>query len=255
LSEAGAHVVSAYVNGVRFDALDRGEIAEEIAKRAPDGKPRIVRFCATHPVVLARSDSEYRELLNRGYLTVPDGIGPALGVKLGGGPFRRTPGVETMQHTIRSTALRHYFFGGTPEVLEAISRRVAEEGREAVVGGVEAPPFRELTDEEWAAAAGRMRESGADVVWVGLGVPKQDFAADRLQALDAAPVICCVGAAFDFYAGNKRRAPRAVQLLGLEWLFRFFQEPLRLWDRYLLGNALFVYDLLVGRISTKAPSG
>jgi N-acetylglucosaminyldiphosphoundecaprenol N-acetyl-beta-D-mannosaminyltransferase len=200
--------------------------------------------------VLARRDREYRELLNRGNLTIPDGIGPALAVKVLGGPFRRTPGVEAMQETIHSTSLRHYFFGATAKTLGAISRRIEEEAESATVAGVEAPPFRPLTDAEWADSAARMRESNADVVWVGLGVPKQDFAAEKLRCLRAAPVICCVGAAFDFYGGSKRRAPRALQVLGLEWIFRLLQEPLRLGGRYLVGNALFAYDFVVERLSS-----
>lgn len=240
---------SAFVNGVRFDALERGAIVAAIASGSATGTPKVIRFCATHPVFLARSDVAYRDLLNRGDLTIPDGIGPALAVRALGGPFHRTPGVEAMRDALRSTSLRHFFFGGTPEILSVISRRVAEEAGGSVVAGAYAPPFRPLTDDEWIDAARQMRESEADIVWVGLGVPKQDFAAERLRSLNAAPVICCVGAAFDFYAGSKRRAPALVRALGLEWIFRLLQEPSRLWQRYLVGNTLFVYDFLVERLS------
>jgi N-acetylglucosaminyldiphosphoundecaprenol N-acetyl-beta-D-mannosaminyltransferase len=250
LSETAPRSASAFVNGVRFDALDRGAIVAAIAAGSTD-EPKIIRFCATHPVAIARRDTEYRDLLNRGDLTIPDGIGPALAVRVLGGPFNRTPGVEAMQDAIRSTSLRHFFFGGTPEILAVISHRIAEEVGESALAGVYAPPFRPLTEAEWTDAASHMRESRADVVWVGLGVPKQDFAAEKLRGMNAAPVICCVGAAFDFYAGSKRRAPAMVRALGLEWIFRLLQEPSRLWERYLVGNALFVYDFLVERISSR----
>jgi N-acetylglucosaminyldiphosphoundecaprenol N-acetyl-beta-D-mannosaminyltransferase len=253
LSQAVRQSASAFVNGVRFDALDRGAIVAAIAAGSTTGEPKIIRFCATHPVALARSDSAYRDLLNRGDLTIPDGIGPALAVRVLGGPFNRTPGVEAMEDAIRSTSLRHFFFGGTPEILSVMSRRVVEEAGASAVAGVYAPPFRPLTDAEWAEAADLMRESSADVVWVGLGVPKQDFAAEKLRSLKVAPVICCVGAAFDFYAGSKRRAPAVVRALGLEWVFRLLQEPSRLWERYLVGNALFVYDFLMERVSSRRP--
>jgi N-acetylglucosaminyldiphosphoundecaprenol N-acetyl-beta-D-mannosaminyltransferase len=251
LSQALPQSASAFVNGVRFDALDRGAIRAAIESGAQPGESKIIRFCATHPVFLARSDRAYRDLLNEGDLTIPDGIGPALAVRALGGPFNRTPGVEAMQDALRSTSLRHFFFGGTPEILEEIERRVADEPGGSVVAGVYAPPFRPLTYDEWADAATQMRESEADVVWVGLGVPKQDFAADKLRRMNVAPVICCVGAAFDFYAGSKRRAPRLVRALALEWIYRLVQEPSRLWQRYLVGNTLFVYDFLLERVSSR----
>lgn len=242
------------MNGVRFDAIDRADLLLSIARKTGNSDPSIIRFCATHPVVLARSDPEYRDLLNRGELTIPDGIGPALAVKMLGGPYRRIPGVEAMQDALRAGSRRHFFFGSTPETLQAISRRLVEEQGESALAGVDAPPFRPLTDAEWAAVASRVRASRADVLWVGLGVPKQDFAAEKLCAFNAAPVICCVGAAFDFYAGSKRRAPRILRMLGLEWTYRLLQEPTRLWRRYLVGNAVFVFDFCLERLSPRRVS-
>jgi N-acetylglucosaminyldiphosphoundecaprenol N-acetyl-beta-D-mannosaminyltransferase len=89
-----------------------------------------------------------------------------------------------------------------------------------------------------------IRASGATVLWIGLGAPKQDVLAHRLRALNAAPAIVCVGAAFDFVAGAKPRAPAFVRALGLEWLFRLMLEPRRLWRRYLFGNTQFVAGVL-----------
>jgi N-acetylglucosaminyldiphosphoundecaprenol N-acetyl-beta-D-mannosaminyltransferase len=142
--------------------------------------------------------------------------------------------------------LRHYFYGGaTPEILEKLLRRLEETHPGIDVVGSESPPFGPVADADIEAAAERMRESGADVVWVGLGVPKQDIAAAALRDHDAAPVILCVGAAFDFVSGAKRRAPRWMQRIGLEWLHRLLSEPRRLWRRYLLGNPAFVAGVLL----------
>jgi N-acetylglucosaminyldiphosphoundecaprenol N-acetyl-beta-D-mannosaminyltransferase len=108
-----------------------------------------------------------------------------------------------------------------------------------------------VTDEELDAGVAIIRGSGADVVWVGLGAPKQDLMGARLREREAAPVIMCVGAAFDFLAGTKRRAPRWVRRAGLEWLHRLVSEPRRLLRRYLVGNTRFVlgvgFDLLFRR--------
>jgi N-acetylglucosaminyldiphosphoundecaprenol N-acetyl-beta-D-mannosaminyltransferase len=110
------------------------------------------------------------------------------------------------------------------------------------IAGAEAPPFRRLTPEEDEAMVQRINASGAGLVFIGLGCPKQDhFAADHMDHIQAVQV--CVGAAFDFHAGNKRTAPAWMQRRGLEWLFRLFQEPRRLWKRYLVTNTLFLVKL------------
>ena len=105
---------------------------------------------------------------------------------------------------------------------------------------MESPPFRELTDEENAAACDRINASGAGLTFIGLGCPKQDIFAhrnrNRIQSVQL-----CVGAAFDFHAGNKKMAPEWMQKYGLEWTYRLLQEPGRLWKRYLMTNTAFVF--------------
>jgi len=113
-----------------------------------------------------------------------------------------------------------------------------------VVAGIESPPFRALTAEEDAAVVERIRAASPDIVWVGIGSPRQEmWMAAHLERLHA-PVLVGVGAAFDFLSGNKPQAPRWLQRSGLEWLFRLGSEPARLWRRYVLGYPLFV--VLVG---------
>jgi N-acetylglucosaminyldiphosphoundecaprenol N-acetyl-beta-D-mannosaminyltransferase len=108
-----------------------------------------------------------------------------------------------------------------------------------VLAGAESPPFRDLTDDEKREQDERIRASGADIVWVGLGTPKQDFEVERL--VETMPVLAAaVGAAFDFTAGTVKPAPEWMQRNGLEWAHRFASEPRRLWRRYLIGNVEFV---------------
>ena len=138
----------------------------------------------------------------------------------------------------RRTAVRHYLLGGAPETLARLQAVINERFPGCRIVGAESPPFRRLTDDELAAQDRRIQASGADLVWVGLGTPRQDLEAARLAAVVQRPVIA-VGAAFDFLAGVKPEAPRWVQRASLEWAFRFVSEPRRLWRRYTVGLLRF----------------
>lgn len=138
-----------------------------------------------------------------------------------------------------SESPRHYFLGATPETLNALVARVQERWPAAQIAGSESPPFRQATAREIGERDERIRTSGATLVWVGLGTPKQDLEVRRLA--DALPVTAlAVGAAFDFLAGTKAQAPVWMQRAGLEWAFRLATEPRRLARRYLWGNPRFV---------------
>lgn len=138
----------------------------------------------------------------------------------------------------RGAGVRHFLLGGTPETLTALQERIAQRFPGALVVGAESPPFRELTADERRAQDARIRASGADIVWVGLGTPRQDVEAARLARSVGRPAVA-VGAAFDFVAGTRPEAPRWMRRLALEWLFRFASEPRRLWRRYTVGIVRF----------------
>ena len=156
----------------------------------------------------------------------------------------------------RSTGVGHYLLGGSPETLVRLQETIAERFPGARVVGAESPPFRPLTAEEQAEQDERIRRSGADLVWVGLGTPRQDVEATRLARSVGRPAIA-VGAAFDFLAGTKPEAPRWIQRASLEWLFRFASEPRRLWRRYTVGLlrfALVALQELVRPPAVSAPA-
>lgn len=218
-----------------------------------------MHFLAADPTVLARSHPDYRDLLNRGDLNIPDGLPVALAARLGGaGGARRQPGTDTLNLVADwgiPRGLRHYLFGGTQDVAGRM-RTALEAGHPGIaLAGVESPPFRELSPSELDASAERMRAAGAQIVWVGLGTPKQDFVAQELARRDAARVVCCVGAAFDFIAGTKTRAPRWMQHAGLEWAHRLMSEPRRLWRRYLVGNTRFVAGVATDLVRRRVRAG
>jgi exopolysaccharide biosynthesis WecB/TagA/CpsF family protein len=136
-----------------------------------------------------------------------------------------------------------YLYGSLPQVAEKLDGELKRKFPALFVAGWESPPFRSLSQEEDAAVVERINSSGAGIVFVGLGCPKQEIFAyehrDRLKAVQV-----CVGAAFDFHAGNKKMAPKWMQRSSLEWLFRLVQEPRRLWRRYIFTNVIFVLKII-----------
>jgi N-acetylglucosaminyldiphosphoundecaprenol N-acetyl-beta-D-mannosaminyltransferase len=152
----------------------------------------------------------------------------------------------------REWGLRHYLFGATPETLARLQGELERRYPGAEIVGAESPPFRPLSDAELDGTVDRIWEAKAEAVWVGLGAPKQDLVGARLRERNAAPAIFCVGAAFDFVSGVKRRAPEWMQRSGLEWAHRLGSEPTRLWKRYLVGNARFLGDVAADRIREAA---
>jgi N-acetylglucosaminyldiphosphoundecaprenol N-acetyl-beta-D-mannosaminyltransferase len=141
--------------------------------------------------------------------------------------------------------LRHYLLGSTPNVLASLESELRRRFPRVEIVGVESPPFRPLSETERSDQVRRIADSSADVVWVGLGTPKQDWESAHL-AKEVPAVFGAVGAAFDFVAGEKRQAPRWIQRRGFEWLFRLVAEPRRLWRRYLFGNVRFIAACMRG---------
>jgi N-acetylglucosaminyldiphosphoundecaprenol N-acetyl-beta-D-mannosaminyltransferase len=235
------------VNGVRLDPLPLELLLDRIASFVDCGRSHVVHFLPADPTVIARRDPAYREVLNRGDLNLVDGASVALAARLFGHEAPRLTGSDALSYLASegvSAGFRHYLYGGAPAVVSRLGETLTRQCPGIEIVGVESPPFRALDDEELRETAEQIRATGADLLWIGLGTPKQDVVAERLRELGAAPVILCVGAAFDFVAGTKRRAPRLMRSLGLEWLFRLGSEPARLWRRYLIGNAQFVAGVL-----------
>lgn len=190
---------------------------------------------------------EVRAALNANLVT-PDGMPVVWALRLLGVKAERVYGPDLMaaicQQSIEK-GWRHYFYGGADGVPDLLAAALAERYKGLRVVGAESPPFRALDAVEQREMVERLNGSEADIVWVGLGSPKQDiWLATNREALSA-PVLIAVGAAFDFYAGRVQQAPRWMQRNGLEWVFRLFQEPGRLWRRYLIYNPWFVWEVFL----------
>lgn len=205
-----------------------------------------VHFANAYNVALADTDPAYRGLLDAGDLVFSDGV-PVVwaGRRLHqdvAEQWTRVYGPDVMAGVFdRSTAAGplHYLLGGSSETLDLLQHRIAERWPHAVVAGAESPPFRPPTQDELRDRDERIRASGATLVWVGLGTPKQDVEVHRMSA--SIPVVAlAVGAAFDFIAGTVSQAPVWMQQSGLEWGYRLAKEPRRLAKRYLWGNPRFI---------------
>lgn len=236
------------VNGVSFDVLTEDVFSIAIERFVDCGDTHVVHFLAVHPTVVARQVPEYRRLLDNGDLVVSDGAPIALTMRAKGRRARQVTGTDGLIRACSDGLLRarkHYFIGGANQnVADTLCQTLRGSFPGIDIVGFEVPPFRPYEDEELVALASHIKSSDADIVWVGLGVPKQDVLAHRLRMLGVAPVIATVGAAFDLVAGTKRRAPRLVRAVGFEWVFRMLLEPRRLWRRYLEGNTGFVVGVL-----------
>jgi len=202
-----------------------------------------LHFANAWSVVTARDDAQARSAFAEG-VCYPDGLPVVWAMRRGGAgaSASRVEGprfFESVIDTGRPAGLRHYLLGATPDTLRLLQLSLESRYPGALIVGTSSPPFAPLDDEYVAKELLKVDEARPDIVWVGLGTPKQDLFA-AMAAPGRSEVFACVGAAFDMSAGTLRRAPRWMQRVGLEWLYRFAQEPRRLWRRYTYGNLKFL---------------
>ena len=201
-------------------------------------------FSNVHTTVMAKENAIYRKVLNDAVFTFPDGNPIAKIEKHGGYPeAERVAGPDFMKKMFELTqdgSLSHYFYGSKQETIDALRKQLETKYPGIVIKGMYSPPFRELTEEEDNEIVKMINDSGADIIWIGLGAPKQEnwmfFHRGKLSG-----VMMGVGAGFDFHAGTIKRAPEWIQNLGFEWLYRLFQDPKRLIKRYLVTNFKFIW--------------
>jgi N-acetylglucosaminyldiphosphoundecaprenol N-acetyl-beta-D-mannosaminyltransferase len=230
--------------GVGISAINLQQAVEQVAEWIASGDAQYVNVCTVHTIMECQNDERLRRVVNAGGLATPDGMPLVWLSQLHG--YRdagRVYGPDLMLalcDRAEGTGYRHFFYGGVPGAADLLARRLQARYPALVVAGTHASSFRPADSEEDRDVLEAINASAADIVWVGVGTPKQDYWVARHRALLRAPVLIAVGAAFDFHAGLLRQAPRWMQRSGLEWLFRLLQEPRRLAFRYLVYNPLFV---------------
>jgi N-acetylglucosaminyldiphosphoundecaprenol N-acetyl-beta-D-mannosaminyltransferase len=233
---------SRHILGVRVDSTTYADATRQILDWAQAAQSRYVCCACVNNIMEAHDSAAFRDVMNQADLVTSDGMPLVWLLRLLGIPAAtRVYGPDLTLHVLHAAAASNIpvgFYGGSPQVLEKLLRRVAENDPGINIVYAESPPYRDLTPEEDQRIVDALCQSGARILFIGLSTPKQDrWMHAHREKLDC--VMLGVGAAFDFIAGVKPQAPRWMQSSGLEWLFRLATEPRRLWKRYLRHNPRF----------------
>ncbi len=239
------------VLGVRIHAESMSSAVDRVIlwARAPRGTPKTVYVSGVHGIMECRTSPAFREVLNSADLNVPDGmpmvwIGRLSGFK----GMTRVFGPDFMLEAMKKSSgerMSHFFFGGKEGVasdLETVALTGFPGLRSA---GSYTPPFRSLTESEKESIIQKINAAAPDFLWVGLSTPKQESWVREMRSSLKAGVIIAVGAAFDYNTGRLKRAPYWMQQLGLEWAYRLWQEPIRLFKRYAVNIPMFIFFALM----------
>jgi N-acetylglucosaminyldiphosphoundecaprenol N-acetyl-beta-D-mannosaminyltransferase len=237
------------VFGVGVSAIEMSEALDVIEGWIQQHKPHYVCVTGVHGIMESYRNGDMQRIHNAAGLVTPDGMPMVwLAHRHGYRHVRRVYGPDLMLALCEysaSASYRHFLYGGAKGVPERLAENLLRRFPKLNIVGTYSPPFVPLSHEEDEEIVQAINESNPDIVWVGLGTPKQErWMAAHVNRLTA-PVLIGVGAAFDFHSGEKSQAPRLMQQSGLEWLFRLLCEPRRLWRRYLVNNSQFIMLILL----------
>lgn len=255
LSEVKPRINNFNVCGVPVSAINLQEACRQIDEWIQQKEQRYVCIAPVATIVDAQNDQDYRKVVIGADMITPDGMPLVwIGRFKGKHHVGRTYGPDLLEALCKEGEIkgyRHYFYGGTQECSQRLEINLKRRFPNIQIAGRYVPgqlPIHFLEKEEILKG---IDQSRADILWIGLGSPKQDFwMAEHRNRLNV-PVMIGVGAAFDFLAGTKPQAPRWIRQSGLEWFYRLCCEPQRLAKRYLVGNARFLYFLMKDLISLR----
>ena len=236
-------ISSRVILGTRLNGTSYADACDRISYWCHTQRSCYIVAANVHVVMTAYWHRAYRRILNQAALVAPDGMPLVWGLRRLGLPHQsRVYGPDLMLAWCDRAAkegLSIYLYGGTDGMVQRLAQNLHKQFPRLTIAGTHAPPFRPLTPDEEAADIAAIRQSGAAVVFVGLGCPKQEeWMACQQGKLSA--VMIGVGAAFSFHSGTVSQAPRWMMARGLEWAYRLWQEPRRLWRRYVLNNTAFL---------------
>lgn len=233
-----------YILGTRVDGTSYEDTTNRILTQAASGENGYACVANVHMIMEAFDSEDFRKILNKADIVTPDGMPIVLLLRiLGLKGQKRVYGPTLMKYLCEASAQSNIsvgFYGSTPETLMALLHNLLESIPNLKVGYTYSPPFHQLSSEEDKTIIKEINASKIKILFVGLGCPKQE----RWMAAHHARikvVMIGVGASFDFFAGTKKQAPKWMMQTGLEWLFRLFTEPNRLWQRYLYNNPRFIF--------------
>lgn len=239
------------VLGVGISEIDPPLALEHVRHAIATRTKGYVTVTGVHGVSECQEDEALRDLHNRSFLSTPDGMPMVwIGWLEGSDVIRRVYGPDMMLDVVKAGVAqgwRHFLYGGGPGLAERVKANLETRFPGVQVVGTYTPPFRPLNEAEEAELTAMVAAARPDCFWVGLSTPKQErFMASYLPKLDAT-LMFGVGAAFDLNTGTVPQAPKFLQRIGLEWLYRLVKEPRRLWKRYLKNNPLFIARFLLQR--------
>ncbi|WP_157965561.1 WecB/TagA/CpsF family glycosyltransferase [Euzebya rosea] len=248
--------------GVPLSATSYADVLELIDTPPVGERARTLAFCNVHSVMTARGDETLRTALRELDVTTTDGMPLVWALRRLGVPDQeRVYGPDLMEMALPhgvDRGWRHYFYGAAPETLEKLLANVRASVPGIDIVGSHSPPYRALSEQEEEERLAEIRDSGATHVWVGLGMPKQELFVHRVADRLPGQTLLAVGAAFDMHAGVVSQAPDWIQDKGLEWAYRWAQEPRRLTSRYLVNNPMFLLllalQLLRSRLGGHEPT-
>ena len=236
--------------GVGVSAINLPLCLRMLDKWIDNNESNYVTVTGVHGVIESHYNENIRRIHNSAGMVTPDGMPLVWLSRLKGHKIvNRVYGPDLMlavcEHSLEKE-YKHFFYGGANGTLDLLVDKLIKRFPGLHVCGTYSPPFRTMSPDEDNELMNKINQTKPDILWVGLGTPKQElWMAAHLELVDV-PVLIGVGAAFDFLAGAKMQAPRWMQRSGLEWVFRLFSEPQRLWKRYLINNPLFVI-LIIGQ--------
>ncbi len=233
--------------GTNIAVTNMAETVAYIEEHIDELRGKYICVSNVHTTVTGYEEADYRNIQNTAALALPDGKPLSLYSKKHGFPeAERVTGPDLMGELFsRDNGLRHYFYGGKEETIQVLSEKLPGEYPSLRIAGMVSPPFRPLTEKEDERELQKMNDAKADIIWIGLGAPKQErYMYEHRGKVNG--VMIGVGAGFDYYAGTIKRAPMWMQKLSLEWLYRLMQDPKRLFRRYFATNFKFL-RLTMGR--------
>lgn len=244
-----------FIAGVKVSAINMVDACFAMESVIKDKRQKYICVCPVSTIVECNRDENVRKVINAAYLVTPDGMPLVwIGKMRGFRNMNRVYGPDLMLKFLEVACEKGYsnfFYGSKNSVLEKLTANLLKKYPNLKIAGKYSPPFSPLNEEEDKEIINIINNSSPDIVWVGIGNPKQEvWMAEHLGKIKASLMIG-VGAAFDFLAGTKPQSPRWIRDNGFEWLFRLLTEPKRLWKRYLIGNALFLWFFLEELIRVK----
>lgn len=241
--------------GVGISAINQEFALQRIDTWIENDDKQYVSICTVHSIMECQKDFSVRDAINSAGMATPDGM-PLVWLASWDSdlPVERVYGPDLMLAVCERSVdngYKHFFLGGGDGVPELLAEELRHRFPGLQIAGCYSPPFRNLTEQEETGIIDMLNQADPDLIWIGLGTPKQDLWMAKHRARLNAPVIIAVGAAFNFHTKRISQAPAWMQRSGLEWLYRLIQEPRRLWYRYLVYNPLFVTKVIEQKLGLR----